>query len=336
MIADLDQAHALTHQLHAGEAPGKIGAGVDADAVAEQLRFAARGVAVHDDDALVMLAVVGEERAAHPQRIAVLVEAALGQAPPVALQRGEAELRMDAAMDEQILAQAIVIVEVEQLLDPLHAELGGDGGDKGVRVRSLGFAEAELVRDRARAVVQPVPQNVPPLRALALQEVAQELLVIARQADRLDLGMLDAVEHLLEDREAGRAAVDIVAQRDQRHLVQLLLIHDAQDRGDQRLEQVVAAVDVADGEHRPGSGCRRRLPVADFRSKCHGHHVLEAAKPAGNSKGWIRWPNKGYRFISNPADPARRSGNSAGIAANYERATTGADFTAKVLRGPDL
>ena len=218
-----------------------------------------------------MVGLVGQERIADPAQVGLALERQIDQRP-------------DAGVDEQIVPEPHRIGKASQKFfmgrRECRAQLGQCGGfadavepDRIEAIAAQAFAAAEL---------EPMPHQP----ALPGEQAQQHFLMIAGDERGLD-ARAGVGAQALDNLVRGRTAVDQVAEKDEQRAGWPARIIIAFDIGQQAVEQVDAAVDVADGIAAPAVG-RAGHPVL-LRFHPTEHRPFQPDLRGGNALSTSRY-----------------------------------------------
>ena len=223
------------------------------------------------DDHEAMIGLVGQERIADPAQVGLALERQIDQ-------------RSDAGVDEQIVAEPHRVGKAGQEFPMGGRERRVQLGQRG------GFAEA-VERDRiepvaAQALAAAELEPMPHQPALPGEQAQQHFLVIAGDERGLD-ARAGVGAQALDNLVRGRAAVDQVAEKDEQRAGWPARVIIAFDIGQQAVEQVDAAVDVADGIAAPAS--RRAGHPVLHRFHPTEHRPFQPGLRGGNALSTSRY-----------------------------------------------
>lgn len=205
-----------------------VGARIDPDAVGPLLDLGADRVTMDDHEAV--LGFVRQEWLADPSKVELTLLVDLNSRP-------------DSGMDKQVVAETAGIDERSQELSvPV-----GNGVTNCSHCRSVA-RRCDTARVRSVASQALRPAKAKPARQVpgfAGEEAQHYLLVIAEQEDRSDILMAIGPQSF-DDLGRAWSAVDEVAKEDQQDFSRLIPVDLGMDVVEQAVEQIEAAVYVAD------------------------------------------------------------------------------------------
>jgi hypothetical protein len=141
-------------------------------------------MAVDDDnDPVFVLALVSQERPTDPQRIPIFVARPPWDVAPIPIKHRETAIGVDARMHEEVLANANVVPQGAESVQPSLPHRAHYCESECIEVQMFVVCfETEFPRDVSPTIVEPEPAEVCAV-IFPMQECMQELLMIARQSD---------------------------------------------------------------------------------------------------------------------------------------------------------
>src|SRR4051794_29468063 len=210
-----------------GQYARRIGTSVNADAIGTLLDLAPDGVPVDDDKT--MIAVIREEWLPDPSQVRLRL-------------LGQLDSRTNSGVDEEVVAEATGIGETAQELDVRGRNQRADCSYGRVRSSRRNPQRVAAIAPQAlgTAELQPAGDQL----RLAAENAQQHLLVVAEQKDRAN-SVAPVIAQPVDYARRVRPAVDKVAEKHDQRSRGTMRFHVAVDLPEQLLEQIEAAMHVA-------------------------------------------------------------------------------------------